>query len=73
MGDQFVLEVPPEPITVRVRSRRGKTTRVHLTDDHERTLCGLTGELVLNPHNNVTCGKCLSAVDGKARARRISH
>jgi hypothetical protein len=65
-----------------VCTRRGKEGRVsrvvHLTDDMERTLCGLEGRLELVPgakpgdlaEINWPCKKCPVAMEGERRTRR---
>jgi hypothetical protein len=77
----LTLEEYPVP---KVCLREGKTGRPgelpHLTDDLQRTLCGLRGGLSVvegaRPSDltevNQACRKCLQAVDGEARTRRFT-
>lgn len=67
---EFVLTEPPVPSQVRRRTAGGLlSATVHLSDHDGRTLCGQRGEL-LEVTDPVSCQKCASAVNSKARIRR---
>lgn len=81
MSEVFVLTEPPVPRPVRVLNVRGLlSATVHLAD-HDKTLCGLSGEgengLVDAMHElqwwkpaDPSCQKCQQAAEGKARIKR---
>lgn len=73
MGDKFVLEEPAQPKVVYTSRDDGTLLPArHLTDDHEKTLCGRGNRpfVLAERHETATCKTCVKAVDGWARVRR---
>lgn len=71
---EFVLEDPPQPVGVRLKTRKGDLSKtVHLRDEgRPKTLCGrvIGVGAVGSDADRVSCRQCQAGVHSHARFKR---